>query len=181
MPETSAQERYIIDWNESEKDDLSGFSEKKKLMTWFEALTGFVEESPEQVRANLLLEGEKLTSKVNGRTMICGHLETPSLAELRERVAAHQGGGKLKVAEAVGDVRNFHLDETNAGALFQVASQFNLLDMTLFGGGAFGNAARWIIDSVRHVLQRYECQDVEAIFVSYRGSSTMVRDILRVS
>ena len=329
------------------------------MMTWFEKLTGFAEKSPEQVRANLMLEGEKLTSKVNGRRMICGRLETPSLAELQDRVSAlGSNGGKLTIKEAIGDVKDFHLDAANAGALFQVASQFNLLEMvspnrvpedgvgiyeydrtqgpacaiaagagtiyrnyfvpvggqigqttdnqidcladvgqalgntddrlwkmrngyalasragllkiseclramdaverdqlrgrlrigiqwntqvtlnggshlvsqaycsalpvaysdvpsdlwedfarlvleasyeaaicaavlnaretgnnraylTLLGGGAFGNSARWIIYSVRQVLQRYESQDVEAIFVSYGGSSATLQEIVR--
>jgi len=99
-------------------------------MTWFETLTGFSEESPDQVRANLILEGRSLISRVNGRTLICGELETPSLAELRQRVrASGHKAGKISVREVVGDVRKLHGDASNAGALFQVASQFNLLEM----------------------------------------------------
>jgi hypothetical protein len=61
---------------------------------------------------------------------VCGRLETPSLAELRERVLALGGGnGRLSVREVVGNVQALHTDESNAGALFQVASQFNLLEM----------------------------------------------------
>ncbi len=54
-----------------------------KRMMWFEELTGFVEESPEQVRANITVDGNWLTSNVNGRRLCCGNLETPSLVELR--------------------------------------------------------------------------------------------------
>lgn len=36
----------------------------------------------------------------------------------------------LKIREIKGDVRELHKDPANAGALFQVASQFNLLEMT---------------------------------------------------
>lgn len=99
-------------------------------MTWFEELTGFSEESPMQVRANLSVDGNTLKSHVNGRVWICGELETPSLAELRERVrpSAHRSG-ILSVREVVTDVQHLHLDESNAAALFQVASQFNLLEM----------------------------------------------------
>jgi hypothetical protein len=99
-------------------------------MTWFERLTGFSEVSPDQVRANLILDGASLRSRANGRVMVCGQLETPSLAELRERVRS--GGlkaGRIAVREVVADVRELHADESNAGALFQVASQFNLLEM----------------------------------------------------
>jgi hypothetical protein len=99
-------------------------------MMWFEELTGFCERSPEHVRENLRLDGEILKSHVNGNTMICGHLETPSLAELRERVRSiNNDRGRLSVREVVANVQNLHADESLAGSLFQVASQFNLLEM----------------------------------------------------
>jgi len=99
-------------------------------MSWFEDLTGFRETSPEQVRSNLALDGETLTSSVNGRVMVCGRLETPALSELRERVRpGERGGGGISVREAVANVQALHADPANAGALFQVASQFNLLEM----------------------------------------------------
>lgn len=99
-------------------------------MMWFETLTGFTEESPQQVRANLTVDGNALKSRVNGKVLICGELETPSLAELRGRVRS--GGhnlGKILVREVVADVKQLHADESNSGSLFQVASQFNLLEM----------------------------------------------------
>ncbi|PKN93623.1 MAG: hypothetical protein CVU44_09760 [Chloroflexi bacterium HGW-Chloroflexi-6] len=100
-------------------------------MTWFEELTGFREESPTQVRKHIMLDGEKLTSLVNGREMACGTLEIPSLAELRDRIAFRNnvGDGKISLQEVVANVQSLHLDEANAGSLFQVASQFNLLEM----------------------------------------------------
>jgi len=100
-------------------------------MTWFENLTGFAETSPEKVRRNITVEGETLTSHVNGNVMVCGSLETPSLAELRERVCSCDPvDGRISVRETVSDVQALHADVTNAGSLFQVASQFNLLEMT---------------------------------------------------
>ncbi|HBB94900.1 MAG TPA: hypothetical protein DC054_05875 [Blastocatellia bacterium] len=99
-------------------------------MTWFETLTGFAEESPQQIRANMTIDGNELTSHVNGKLLICGDLEIPSLAQLRERV--HASGykvGKISVREVVADVQALHTNETNASSLFQVASQFNLLEM----------------------------------------------------
>lgn len=99
-------------------------------MTWFETLTGFPEESPQRVRANITVDGDMLKSRVNGKTLICGELETPSLAELRERVRECGAGvGEISLRETVADVQHLHLDESNAGSLFQVASQFNLLEM----------------------------------------------------
>ncbi|MCP9836168.1 hypothetical protein KBY84_01510 [Cyanobium sp. N.Huapi 1H5] len=97
---------------------------------WFEELTGFSELSPEQVRGKITVEGESLQSHVNGRVLVCGRLETPSLADLRERVqASAYPAGTLRVREVVANVQDLHADESNAKALFQVASQFNLLEM----------------------------------------------------
>lgn len=97
---------------------------------WFETLTGFAEESPQQVRANIAVDGNALKSHVNGKVLICGELETPSLAELRESVHAFEHGrGKISVREVVADVQHLHREVSNAGSLFQVASQVNLLEM----------------------------------------------------
>lgn len=99
-------------------------------MTWFEALMGFDERSPSQVRANIVAEGETLTSLANQRRFVCGQLETPSLGALRGRVGKRQrSAGKLRIREIVADVSTLHADKVNAGSLFQVASQFNLLEM----------------------------------------------------
>ena len=99
-------------------------------MNWFEKLTGFREESPQQVRNNFMVDEEQLRSLVNNKTLTCGRLEMPSLGKLREKVQKSQPKtGKLSVREVVADVQSLHTDESNAGALFQVASQFNLLEM----------------------------------------------------
>ena len=98
--------------------------------TWFEELTGFSEESPEQVRANISVDGQVLQSHVNGKTLVCGELETPSLADLRQRVqASGYETGAMTVREVVANVQHLHTDAAHADALFQVASQFNLLEM----------------------------------------------------
>jgi hypothetical protein len=105
---------------------------------WFERLTGFPEISPQQVRLNLVVDGDLLKSLVNGQEMACGQLETPSLSELRARVRSLLGStqpssqqviGRISVREVIADVQSLHIDRSNAGALFQVASQFNLLEM----------------------------------------------------
>lgn len=111
-------------------EDLNKTGEGK-MMTWFEVLTGFGEESPEQVRRHLLVDGDRIKSLVNGRSFVYGQLEIPSLNELRQQVASLPAtDGKLKLREIVGNVQNMHTDPANAGAIFQVASQFNLLEMT---------------------------------------------------
>lgn len=96
-------------------------------MDWFAQLTGFAEQSPEQVRASLTLEGERLCSRVNQRCWNVGRLTLPSLAQLRSTAPPLEG--KLQVSELVADVQQLHIQPENAGALFQVASQFNVLEM----------------------------------------------------
>lgn len=96
---------------------------------WFARLMGFQEESPSQVRTNIELQGEYLHSRVNGRRVRCGRLEMPSLAELRHRSAERPQGRSIRLTEVVGDVAALHRLPENEGALFQAASQFNLLEM----------------------------------------------------
>jgi hypothetical protein len=100
------------------------------MPNWFEQLMGFEERSPEHVRSNLSLDGNRITSKINGQSYDCGRLETPTLGELRTRLELEKHlGGRLHVAEVIGDVQELHQQPENAGAVFQVASQFNLLEM----------------------------------------------------
>ncbi|MFK8161270.1 MAG: hypothetical protein AB8H12_02300 [Lewinella sp.] len=95
---------------------------------WFRRLVGFHENNPEQVRENLILEGEFITSRVNGKKMKCGTLMIPSLQELRDEAQDLTSyGGQISIDEKVGDIQRIHLN--NPGATFQAASQFNLLEM----------------------------------------------------
>ncbi len=97
---------------------------------WFKKIMGFEEKNPEFVRSNVMVEGEFLTSKVNGNTYQHGKLEVPLLEELRDKTSAIASSGtKLSVSECVGNVQELHKKEENEGALFQAASQFNLLEM----------------------------------------------------
>jgi hypothetical protein len=102
---------------------------------WFEELVGFPEGSVAEsrgadVRAQLRVEGEEMVSTVNGRRMRCGSLELASLDDLRRRTAGLGGGSpQLSLREVVGNAGWLHRDERNAGAVFQAASQFNLLEM----------------------------------------------------
>ncbi len=99
-------------------------------MTWFTKLTGIEKESPEQVRRELSVEGDQIVCP-NGKRFAFGRLETPKLSELRETVSQlNVPTHPSTIREHVGDVRQLHADSDNADALFQVASQFNLLEMT---------------------------------------------------
>ena len=82
-------------------------------------------------RAKLRIEGSRLRSLVNGKSYDIGNLELVSLQTLRQRVSSARAiPGRLKVSLVTGNVRDLHRSSENAGALFQVASQFNLLEMT---------------------------------------------------
>ena len=100
-------------------------------MTWFENLTGCIEDSPERVREHLFISERRLCSRLNGRSWLCGELETLTLAQLRERVRRGKRNlGPISVHEIVANVQHLHQDRANENAVFQVASQFNLLEMT---------------------------------------------------
>ena len=99
-------------------------------MDWFERLTGFAEMSYAETQRRLEAAEGCLHSRVNGRSYGVGALSMPSLAELRAASAAGRRKGRLKLSTCLGDVRQMHADPKNEGALFQVASQFNLLEMT---------------------------------------------------
>jgi hypothetical protein len=102
-------------------------------MDWFERLTGFVERDYAATRGLLNVVGERLESKANRRSYSTGRLEIPTLHQLRERAGAVSAlsPGRVKVTcISRSDVADLHRDRANENALFQVASQFNLLEMT---------------------------------------------------
>lgn len=99
-------------------------------MDWFESLTGFRETDYDDTRAKLVVEGSRLRSLVNGKSYGIGKLELVPLQALRAKAkSASALPGRLKVSVVRGDVRQMHRSRENAGAVFQVASQFNLLEM----------------------------------------------------
>ena len=102
-------------------------------MTWFERLTGFPESDYHSTRSRLRVDGRHLLSERPEERWGIGEFEMPSLAELRARAAATMGGtstaDRLSVSVVPGDVRALHAQPAYAGALFQVASQFNMLEM----------------------------------------------------
>jgi protein-tyrosine phosphatase len=125
--QTRGQEKFVLGISAVRED------RKESPMDWFEQLTGFRETSYEDTRAKLEVEGRRLRSKVNGKSYGVGELELVSLQALRERVkSAGRPSGGIKVGIVTGDVRRMHQAAEYAGALFQVASQFNLLEMTSY-------------------------------------------------
>jgi len=98
-------------------------------VSWFEKITGFREQDYATTQSLLCVQAGKLVSPHSSRRYSVGILETPTLSELRERTVAFPRGLPNTVRVVVGDARALHRDRENRGALFQVASQFNLLEM----------------------------------------------------
>jgi hypothetical protein len=96
---------------------------------WFEKLTGFREGDYRATRARLRIDGDQLVSTVNEKRYGIGQLTLPTLAELRARVPLNHTG-RSSVENLVGEARALHSVSEFAGATIQVASQFNVLEMT---------------------------------------------------
>jgi len=101
------------------------------MVNWFERLFGFSERSYDETREKLEVVGTTLRSKVNQRLYEIGELRTPSLKELRDQAASavDELRGRLRISNISADVRSLHRRPAHRGALFHVASQFNLLEM----------------------------------------------------
>ncbi|WP_146188217.1 hypothetical protein [Ascidiaceihabitans donghaensis] len=96
-------------------------------MTWMTRLTGLATESHAQVQKHLHMQADKLMCAPNGQHYGAGHLTMPRLSKVQQ--APIRATGPLRVREVVADVQALHTDPANAGAVFQVASQFNMLEM----------------------------------------------------
>ena len=97
---------------------------------WFEQLTGFNEESPDTVRSKIKIQGNEFVSLVNFQRFSFGKLEIPTLLELKERSRRITDyNSKIRVREIIANVQELHCQIENSNALFQAASQFNLLEM----------------------------------------------------
>lgn len=99
-------------------------------MDFFERLTGFPERNYAQTRDRLVVVGKTLRSNVNGAEYGIGEFELVELSTLRDRVAKLGGpAGHPRVSVVQADVRVLHQAPEYRGALFQVASQTNCLEM----------------------------------------------------
>lgn len=99
-------------------------------MDWFEGLFGFAETGYADTQRRLRVEGERLISEANGESFGIGRFAMTSLAALRAEVAdGHGVEGRPRVRLVQGDVGRLHGEPEYVGALFQVASQFNALEM----------------------------------------------------
>jgi hypothetical protein len=103
------------------------------VWSWFGRLFGFEEKglSYDKIKANFSLDAERrvLFSNVNGKRFVVGEFTTPSLHKLRQMGERYWTYGPLVVKHVVtGDILPYHARESNAGATFQAASQFNCLE-----------------------------------------------------
>jgi len=100
------------------------------IVDWFENLFGFSERAYEETQSKFAVKGGRLISRVNGRSWSIGEFEMAPLAKVRRRAAAvGAASGKPSLRIVQGDVRKMHAAPEYGGALFQVASQFNALEM----------------------------------------------------
>ena len=95
-------------------------------MDWFCDLAGLPNDWPEVVRDGIAVEGDALVIRATGKRMVAGRLTLPRLSDLP---APPTGAPRIKLRDVVADVQALHADPANPGAVFQVASQFNLLEM----------------------------------------------------
>lgn len=112
---------------------------------WFSLLFAFSEQSHEAMQRVIRdgwlraetgtfgptgAQAVRLVSDVNRQAYNVGYFETPSLGQLRRRVARSGAPrGRLRVTNEIGDVAEKHALADNRYATFQVASQFNCLEM----------------------------------------------------
>lgn len=98
-------------------------------MDWFESITGFKERSYHETQSMIEERDGFLVSDHTNRKSAIGTFLLPSLGELRRQREDKPSGGRLSVQNVSGDIRTMHADPQYRGALFQVASQFNMLEM----------------------------------------------------
>jgi len=113
-------------------------------MAWFTQAFGFNEYGVKginfhQVRNSFKVEGNGddtlLIIKENGRKFAIGAFETPTVLELVKKAKRFLSKGSIKdhggirFKHIMRDCKKLHLDPNNEGAVFQVASQFNCLEM----------------------------------------------------
>jgi len=106
---------------------------------WFRDLFGFNECNTWAENVNkFLMDGDTLvcTTAPQFPRQFVGRFDCPSVAELRSKLAAAQGaaapsaGLSFAHLAAPAGVGPLHYEPSNAGAVFQAASQFNCLEMT---------------------------------------------------
>jgi len=53
------------------------------------------------------------------------------------------------------------------------------VNLTMLGGGAFGNAPAWIVDAIDRSLRIFDGADLDVVMVSHGSPNRFLRDLLR--
>lgn len=99
-------------------------------MGWFSDLTGFAEGGYDETQAQLSVRDGRLCSAGHDKTHGVGVFELVALDQLRRDRTTPERTEELRFAPVRANVRDLIRSPENAGAVFQVASQFNMLEMT---------------------------------------------------
>ena len=112
---------------------------------WFQQIFGLSEPDYKDIQKHFLVSEitknisqssnlPEIQIQVNGKSWTIGPFSTPSLSQLRSRSKIPPQNKKLTFKIVKGDVQKFHIDPENNYSTFQVASQFNALEMVGPGG-----------------------------------------------
>eukprot|EP00747_Dinoflagellata_sp_TGD_P059663 gnl/TRDRNA2_/TRDRNA2_151668_c0_seq1.p1 gnl/TRDRNA2_/TRDRNA2_151668_c0~~gnl/TRDRNA2_/TRDRNA2_151668_c0_seq1.p1 ORF type:complete len:469 (+),score=91.08 gnl/TRDRNA2_/TRDRNA2_151668_c0_seq1:83-1489(+) len=121
---------------------------------WFEEVFGFAEGPYKDTRDKFqVLEDGIIESKPSGKRFHVGPFEVLSLQDLQCRAASSSGQANehsgLCFKNVVGNAQTLHRAEENAGAVFQVASQFNCLEMNEPGARPEDGVTRYYNDATQ--------------------------------
>ena len=135
-------------------------------MDWFERITGFAEGDYASTQARLTVDGGLPVSKANSSRHRIGQLEVVTLQTLRALQARSQTERRRTSVHCLaGDACELHARPEFAGAAFQVASQFNLLEMVGPGITPEDGVTRYIGDRT----QRPACAIAAGAGTIYRN------------
>jgi len=132
----SQRQKLLSDIIKQSSEALSNCVVPRDDSVWFDRVFGFHEMCPNgrsRVRDELRLLckcEKKILIDKNGKEFNVGKPECLKLNDLMKNVKPPSSSlGKLTYTEVDGNIKKFHLDKQYAGSLFQVASQFNALEM----------------------------------------------------
>jgi len=137
-------------------------------MAWFSEAFGIVEpKNFDQVRNLFKVEGSgddtTLTVKENGRKFKIGAFENPTVLELVKKAKSILSTGLIgklgviKFEHIMGNSKDLHLDRKNEGSVFQVASQFNCLEMVSPGVRPRHGITRYAYDKTQGPVCAMAC------------------------
>lgn len=145
---------------------MPGTADSAAPRSWFSDSFGFDEcKKPQDTLSQFSLQGERLTSRANGRAFHVGRFQVLTLEELRKKKkiwldrahADYAAAGRLSFQIVVGDTRELHLDPANAGAVFQVTSLFNCLESVPAGTGPESGVSSYCADATQGPAAALAC------------------------